>query len=69
VEEIVTGDAPRRGTRLADAASGVTDEAGADAAKHYQVEQFAALVPLIGLQPPVRHHPAAGGGCQPGQFG
>jgi hypothetical protein len=33
------------------------------------VEQFAALVPLIGLQPPVRHHPAAGGDCQPGQFG
>ena len=55
----MTGDAPRQGNRLADAAGGVTDEVGADAAKHYDEEQFAALVSLIGLQRPGRHHPAA----------
>ena len=68
----MTGDAPRQGTRLADAAGGVTDEVGADAAKHYDAEQFAALVSLIGLTAPP---PACvitrlpGGGYQPGQFG
>ena len=39
----------RRGTRLADAAGGVTDEAWANAAKHYDAEQLAALVSLIAL--------------------
>ena len=38
-----------QGTRLADAASGVTDEAWANAAKHYDEEQLAALVCLIAL--------------------
>ncbi|MET9497787.1 carboxymuconolactone decarboxylase family protein [Streptomyces sp. NPDC006552] len=36
-----------QGTRLADAAGGVTDEAWANAAKHYDEEQLAALVCLI----------------------
>ena len=36
-----------QGTRIADAAGGVTDEAWANAAKHYDEEQLAALVALI----------------------
>ena len=36
-----------QGTRIADAATGVTDEAWANAAKHYDDEQLAALVSLI----------------------
>ena len=38
-----------QGTRIADAAGGVTDEAWAAAALHYDEEQLAALVALIGL--------------------
>ncbi len=38
-----------QGTRIADAASGVTDEAWANAAKHYDDDQLAALVCLIAL--------------------
>jgi AhpD family alkylhydroperoxidase len=38
-----------QGTRIADAAGGVTDEAWAHAAKHYDEEQLAALVSLIAL--------------------
>jgi AhpD family alkylhydroperoxidase len=38
-----------QGTRIADAAGGVTDEAWANAAKHYDDEQIAALVGLIAL--------------------
>jgi AhpD family alkylhydroperoxidase len=36
-----------QGTRLADAATGVTDDAWANAAKHYDDDQLAALVALI----------------------
>ena len=36
-----------QGTRIADAASGVTDEAWANATKHYDEEQLAVLVSLI----------------------
>jgi AhpD family alkylhydroperoxidase len=36
-----------QGTRIADAAGGVTDEAWANAAKHYDEDQLAALVSLI----------------------
>ncbi len=36
-----------QGTRIADAAGGVTDEAWANAAKHYDDDQLAALVSLI----------------------
>jgi hypothetical protein len=39
----------RAGTRIADAAGGVTDEAWADAAKHHDDDQLAALVSLIAL--------------------
>ncbi|MEU6328117.1 carboxymuconolactone decarboxylase family protein [Streptomyces sp. NPDC047049] len=38
-----------QGTRIADAAGGVTDEAWANAAKHYDEEQLAALVCTITL--------------------
>ncbi len=38
-----------QGTRIADAAGGVTDEAWANAAKHYDEDQLAALVFLISL--------------------
>ncbi|WP_320777299.1 carboxymuconolactone decarboxylase family protein [Streptomyces sp. CRN 30] len=38
-----------QGTRIADAAGGVTDEAWAEAAKHYDEEQLGALVSLIAL--------------------
>ncbi|WP_030792904.1 carboxymuconolactone decarboxylase family protein [Streptomyces sp. NRRL S-920] len=38
-----------QGTRIADAAGGVTDEVWADAAKHYDEEQLTALVSLIAL--------------------
>ncbi|MEU2059524.1 carboxymuconolactone decarboxylase family protein [Streptomyces sp. NPDC013455] len=37
------------GTRIADAAGGVPDEVWANAAKHYDEEQLAALVALIAL--------------------
>jgi AhpD family alkylhydroperoxidase len=62
-----------QGTRIADAAGGVSDEAWENAAKHYDEEQLTALVCLIALinaynrvnvlvkQP--------GGSYQPGQFG
>lgn len=36
-----------QGTRIADAAGGVTDEAWRDAAKHYDEDQLVALVSLI----------------------
>ena len=38
-----------QGTRIADAAGGVTDEAWAEAARHYDEDQLAALVCLIAL--------------------
>ncbi|HEY2304264.1 MAG TPA: carboxymuconolactone decarboxylase family protein [Streptosporangiaceae bacterium] len=38
-----------QGTRIADAAGGVTDEAWANAAKHYDNDQLAALACLIAL--------------------
>jgi AhpD family alkylhydroperoxidase len=38
-----------QGTRIADAAGGVTDEAWAHAAKHYDEDQLAALISLIAL--------------------
>jgi AhpD family alkylhydroperoxidase len=62
-----------QGTRIADAAGGVTDEAWADAAKHYDEEQLAALVALIAhinvynRLNVITRQPA--GDYQPGQFG
>ncbi|MEV3926056.1 carboxymuconolactone decarboxylase family protein [Actinomadura coerulea] len=38
-----------QGTRIADGAGGVTDEAWADAAQHYDHDQLAALVAFIAL--------------------
>ncbi len=38
-----------QGTRIADAAGGVTDEVWANAAKHYDEDQLTALVSLIAL--------------------
>ncbi|MEO3872745.1 carboxymuconolactone decarboxylase family protein [Nonomuraea sp. B12E4] len=60
------------GTRIADAAGGVSDEVWANAAKHYDEEQLAALVSLIAIinafnrANVVVQRPA--GGYQPGQF-
>ena len=62
-----------QGTRIADAAGGVTDEAWANAAKHYDEDQLAALVCLIALINAfnrvnvIVQQPA--GDYQPGQFG
>ena len=62
-----------QGTRIADAAGGVTDEAWANAAKHYDDDQLAALVSLIALINTynrvnvIIQQPA--GDYQPGQWG
>ena len=62
-----------QGTRIADAASGVTDEAWANATKRYDEEQLAALVSLIaGINAwnrinVITRQPA--GNYQPGQWG
>jgi len=62
-----------QGTRIADAAGGVTDDAWADAAKHYDEDQLAALVSLIAVINAynrvnvIIRQPA--GGYQPGQWG
>jgi AhpD family alkylhydroperoxidase len=62
-----------QGTRLADAAGGVTDEVWANAAKHYDEEQLAALVAQIALINTfnrgnvIIQQPA--GDYQPGMFG
>jgi AhpD family alkylhydroperoxidase len=61
-----------QGTRIADAAGGVTDEAWANAAQHYDEEQLGALVSLIALINTfnrlnvITRQPA--GDYQPGQF-
>jgi AhpD family alkylhydroperoxidase len=62
-----------QGTRIADAAGGVTDEAWANAARHYDEDQLAALVAVIALinaynrMNVIIRQPA--GDYQPGQFG
>ena len=62
-----------QGTRIADAAGGVTDEAWANAAKHYHEDQLAALVCAIAFINAFNRgfvmvqQPA--GDCQPGPFG
>ncbi|HEU4947556.1 MAG TPA: carboxymuconolactone decarboxylase family protein [Kribbella sp.] len=62
-----------QGTRIADAAGGVMDEAWANAAEYYDDEQLAALVSLIALINAtnrlgvITRQP--GGDYQPGQFG
>jgi AhpD family alkylhydroperoxidase len=62
-----------QGTRIADAATGVTDEVWANAAKHYEDDQLAALVSLIAeintwnRLNVITRQPA--GDYQPGQWG
>jgi AhpD family alkylhydroperoxidase len=62
-----------QGTRIADAAGGVTDEAWANAAKYYDDDQIGALVCLIALINAynrlnvITRQP--GGDYQPGQWG
>ncbi|MET8411472.1 carboxymuconolactone decarboxylase family protein [Streptomyces sp. NPDC005195] len=62
-----------QGTRIADAAGGVTDEAWAAAVKHYDEEQLVALISLIAIINAynrinvINQQPA--GSYQPGQFG
>ncbi|AVH60618.1 MULTISPECIES: carboxymuconolactone decarboxylase family protein [Streptomyces] len=62
-----------QGTRLADAAGGVTDEAWANAAKHFDEDQLVALISLIAVINTynrinvINQQPA--GDYQPGQFG
>jgi AhpD family alkylhydroperoxidase len=62
-----------QGTRIADAAGGVTDEAWMNAAKHYDDDQLIALVTVIALintynrMNVIIRQPA--GDYQPGQFG
>ncbi|GAA3832929.1 carboxymuconolactone decarboxylase family protein [Streptomyces coacervatus] len=62
-----------QGTRIADAAGGVTDEAWANAAKHFDEDQLAALVATIALINMynrfnvIVQQPA--GDYQPGMFG
>ncbi|WP_406425658.1 carboxymuconolactone decarboxylase family protein [Streptomyces sp. NBC_01589] len=62
-----------QGTRVADAAGGVSDEAWAQAAKHYDEDQLAALISLIAIINAynrinvINQQPA--GGYKPGMFG
>ncbi|QXJ22116.1 carboxymuconolactone decarboxylase family protein [Actinomadura graeca] len=62
-----------QGTRIADAAGGVPDEVWANAAKHYDDDQLAALVSLIAVinawnrMNLITQQPA--GGYEVGQFG
>ncbi|OON77960.1 carboxymuconolactone decarboxylase family protein [Streptomyces tsukubensis] len=62
-----------QGTRTADAAGGVGDEAWANAVKHFDEEQLAALISLIAVINAynrvnvINRTPA--GGYRPGQFG
>ena len=62
-----------QGTRIADAAGGVTDEAWVKATEHYDEEQLGALVSLIAVINAfnrvnvITRQPA--GDYQPGQFG
>ncbi|MGW1541863.1 carboxymuconolactone decarboxylase family protein, partial [Streptomyces sp. NPDC002309] len=62
-----------QGTRLADAAGGVTDEAWQNAAKYYDEDQLVALISLIAVINAynrinvINQQPA--GSYQPGMFG
>jgi AhpD family alkylhydroperoxidase len=62
-----------QGTRIADTAGGVTDEAWADAAKHFDEDQLVALITLVAVingynrVNVINRQPA--GGYRVGQFG
>jgi AhpD family alkylhydroperoxidase len=62
-----------QGTRIADGAGGVTDEAWANAAKHYDTDQLAGLVCTIALINTYNRLNVIsrnqGGDYQPGQWG
>jgi alkylhydroperoxidase family enzyme len=62
-----------QGTRIADGAGGVTDEAWAAAAEHYDTDQLAALVGFIALVNTYNRLNVIsrnqGGDYQPGQWG
>jgi AhpD family alkylhydroperoxidase len=62
-----------QGTRIADAAGGVSDEAWANASKHYDSDQLAALVCTIALINAYNRMNVIsknqGGDYQPGQWG
>ena len=62
-----------QGTRIADAAGGVTDEAWANAAKYYDEDQLAALVMVIAIINTYNRFNVIlknqGGDYQPGQWG
>jgi alkylhydroperoxidase family enzyme len=62
-----------QGTRIADAAGGVTDEAWANAAKHYDNEELAALTCLIAVINTYNRlnviSKNQGGDYEPGQWG
>jgi AhpD family alkylhydroperoxidase len=66
-------DLTEQGTRIADAAGGVTDEAWANAAKHYDSDQLAALVCTIAVINTYNRLNVIsgnqGGDYQPGQWG
>jgi len=61
------------GTRIADGAGGVSDEVWANAAKHYDDDQLAALVSLIAIMNTYNRlnviTQQVGGSYQPGQWG
>jgi AhpD family alkylhydroperoxidase len=62
-----------QGTRIADAAGGVTDEAWANAAKHFDENQLVALISLIAVINSYNHiniiNQEPAGSYQVGQFG
>ncbi|MFF7162394.1 carboxymuconolactone decarboxylase family protein [Streptomyces sp. NPDC008086] len=71
--ELAALEVAEQGTRIADAAGGVTDEAWRDAAKHFDEDQLVALISLLAVINAynrvnvVNQQPA--GDYQPGQFG
>jgi AhpD family alkylhydroperoxidase len=71
--ERVALELTEQGTRIADAAGGVSDEAWANAAQHYDPEQLAALVCIIALINTYNRLNVIsrnqGGDYQPGQWG
>jgi alkylhydroperoxidase family enzyme len=62
-----------QGTRIADGAGGVTDEAWANAARHYDTDQLAALVCTIAMINTFNRlnviSRSEGGDYKPGQWG
>jgi alkylhydroperoxidase family enzyme len=71
--ERVALELTEQGTRIADGAGGVTDEAWANAAKHYDEDQLAALVCAIAVINAFNRGNVIlqqrAGDYQPGQFG